>query len=70
MTYPVGDEGAAGLPHGDLCDRADAVRSYGEAVRQPILTHASTQSFQDPFAVLAPLTRRLDLDLLPRVCFL
>ncbi len=56
-TYPVGDDGAAGLPHEDLGDRADAVRSYAEAPRQPVLIHALTQSFQDHFAVFAPLTR-------------
>lgn len=39
-TYPVGDDGAAGLPYEDLVHRADEVWSYKEALRQLILIHA------------------------------
>lgn len=42
QSYPVGEEGAAGLPHENLGDRVDAVWSDIEAPGQLILIHAST----------------------------
>lgn len=41
-TYPVGDNGAAGLLHENLGEWADAIRSYIKTLRQLVLIHAST----------------------------
>lgn len=56
-TYPVGDLGATRLLYGDLGKWADVVRSDRKAASQFSLIHASTQRFDDLFAVLVPLTR-------------
>lgn len=40
VTDSVCDDGAAGLLYGDLSDRADAIRSDPEAMRQSILHKA------------------------------